>query len=123
MQTVKKFFPLFSVAFFVVLALALTSIYVNEKTEELKNQQYKQASVKLKKELRNLIKAKQKASMSIPLLLSEDSSLKQILKSWNDTFDLGEKFKHISKQLRDYTDYKNVWIQIIDRNGVSLSRS
>lgn len=108
---------------FFLLSLLFTGWYVKNEIETLKSEQYRQESVKLKNELSHLIEAKQKSSLAIALSLSQDLYLKNVLKGTTDSIDLGKNFKLASAKLREYTDYKNVWIQIINKKGVSLVRS
>lgn len=108
---------------FLLLVLLLVGWYVTNEIKSLKNEQYKQQSIQLKKELSHLIEAKQKSSLAIALSLSQNLYLKNVLKGTTDDIDLGKNFRLASANLRKYTDYKNVWIQIINKKGVSLVRS
>lgn len=123
MKIFRKLFLIFAFIVIVVLSLFSLSGYIDYKIVNLKNEQYKQESIKLKKQLINLIEAKKKGSMAIAMSLAEDSSLKEALQNSNSSVNLSKKFKEVSQRLRIHTDYENVWIQIINAKGVSLSRS
>lgn len=123
MRIYKKFLPLIGLLLFVIITITFLSDYVEYKIVVLKDEQYKQESVSIKKRLDNLIEAKRKASMAIALSLAEDARLQELLKDSTQTTNLCSKFRNISAKLKEYTDYKNVWIQIINKEGVSLSRS
>lgn len=58
--------------------------------------------------------------MAIALVLSENEAIKDILlDNENNTYDL----KKLSEKIRIYTDYKNVWFQLITNEGISVYRS
>ena len=53
-------------------------------------------------------------------MLSENEAIKDILlDNENNTYDL----KKLSEKIRIYTDYKNVWFQLITNEGISVYRS
>lgn len=119
----RKKFPVVVFLIFGIIAVSFLGWYIKSEITSLKNQQYKTQSLKLKQELAQLIEAKKTSSLAIAISLSQDLYLKNVLKGTTDDVDLAKNFKLVSAKLRKYTDYKNVWIQIINKKGVSLVRS
>ena len=68
----------------------------------------------------NFIDNKTNTALAIALSLVKDSELPKLMA--NEEYD---KFNYndISLQIKDNTKYKNIWIQIIDKNGNSVYRS
>ncbi|MFA6741730.1 MAG: ATP-binding protein [Arcobacteraceae bacterium] len=68
----------------------------------------------------NFIDNKTNTTLAIALSLVKDSELPKLMA--NEEYD---KFNYndISLQIKDNTKYKNIWIQIIDKNGNSVYRS
>jgi GGDEF domain-containing protein len=60
--------------------------------------------------------------MTIPLTLSQDALFQNYLEH-RVNLDLHKKLKKLSYSFKKYTPYKNVWIQVINKNGVTLGRS
>ena len=67
-----------------------------------------------------LISEKKNATLTIALSQSKNQTIKIAIKNKSNVqFFL----KELSLQLRKETDFKNVWFQILDKNGISLARS
>ncbi|WP_455757073.1 diguanylate cyclase [Sulfurimonas sp.] len=119
----KNFLPILALLIVAIFSVFVVSDYVEDRIIDLRDKQYKQEASSLKKRLTNLIEAKKKATMAIAISLSENTTLKEALKNTDNAINLGSQFKQLSSKLRQYTDYKNVWIQIINSKGISVSRS
>ena len=65
--------------------------------------------------------SKKNATLAITLTLAENENIKKPILKTNEKnfYDLDI----LSKKLRDYTDFKNVWFQIINKEGISVYRS
>jgi sensor histidine kinase regulating citrate/malate metabolism len=109
--------------FIVGLLFTLSTIwYVKNKMELLKEKQFQQEKIHLKQKLRNLLETKRKAVMSIPVVMSKDITIQEYLEHKRD-INIHKLIVDISDSLRKNTDYKNIWLHIIDKYGVSLARS
>ncbi|QFR50219.1 diguanylate cyclase [Sulfurimonas lithotrophica] len=94
--------------------------FVNTKKYELKNQRYDTQAKLMQKRVSEMILSKQKATVAIAIALAGDGFLAQNIKSKN----ISDKYyKNLSAKFRKNTLYKNIWIQIIDKNLNSLYRS
>jgi signal transduction histidine kinase len=108
---------------FVILALSVvlfTSLYIHNKEKNLLDSKYKESAKNTKEFIKNLIENKQNATLAIAISLAKDDRLYSYMK--NKTYKNFE-YEKISSQMREYTKFKNVWIQIIDKNGTSIYRS
>ena len=110
--------------FFVVTGFFSIFFVVNnmkkEKIEEFKEKNFSQTVNNSKNYLKALIKEKQNATLAIAIALSQNSLLINGLENKN----LEKSFlETASLKLRESTNFKNVWFQIIDKNGYSIQRS
>ena len=113
---------------FVVLTFLIISfgIYLfidylkNNEIEQYKLDTYRDKVLESKVYLRTLIKEKQNATLTIGLGLSRNSDIINALKdsSINPTL-----LKDYSKMLNQNTDFKNVWFQLVTKDGISIQRS
>jgi two-component system, sensor histidine kinase and response regulator len=106
---------------FMIIAVPLGIQYLkNIKTDELKESTYltliKQSEVALK----TLIKEKQNTTAMIALGLSRNPDM---LKSLEDQKYPMLDLAQYSLELRKKTTFKNVWFQLISKDGISLQRS
>lgn len=94
---------------------------VFEKIENIKHEKYKLKALNTTERIKTLINDKKNTTLSLALLLAEDKSIKDVLQH--------KKNKNLSKlsvkslKLREYSDFKNVWFQVLDNKGTSLYRS
>lgn len=101
----------------------MINYYSQTKIITLKEQHYNQESKHLKDNLKGLIDAKKKATTAIAISLSSNTLLQEVLSDQNSSTDLKELLKNVSLQLRKETDYDHVWIQLINKKGISMARS
>lgn len=81
---------------------------------------YLQTSEDLKKSFQEEVSKKQGRTAAITYLLSQDDSvIEALLKNNNQLID----YKKIIQGIESFSDYKNLWIQIIDKEGYSFYRS
>ncbi|QOG12396.1 ATP-binding protein [Arcobacter sp. FWKO B] len=106
----------------IVLIIILTYGYsdIKKRFEIIEHEKYTIVSDSLAQRVQNLISDKQSSTLAIALTLSQNSELVNSLKK--HTFDTISLDK-IATDLKKMTDYKNVWIQILDTTGTSLYRS
>lgn len=104
----------------VILAIVLTNIYINSKQSKLLKSIYDSTNKNIFEKTQNLINDKQNTSLAIAIALSKDENLYNHLK--NRTFkDLN--YEKIAKLIETHSKYKNIWIQIFDKNLNSIYRS
>ncbi len=72
-------------------------------------------------DIKALIEAQKDASMAIALTLSENPDIKTML--CKTCAPINFDFKQLSDQLTVNTNFNNVWLQLVDSEGVSLLRS
>lgn len=105
---------------FLVIAVFLSSLYIVKKEKTLTNEINDSLVEDIKKSTQTLIDNKKNANMAISIPLVRDASIINAIKTNNfDSLDLED----FSLQLRQNTNYKNLWIHIFDKNGESLYRS
>ncbi|QKF76854.1 ATP-binding protein [Arcobacter defluvii] len=97
-----------------------TYYYISSKQENLLKSIYNSTHINIVKTTQNLIKDKQNTTLAIALALAKNDSLYRLME--NKDYDKLE-YKKISDELNQYSKYKNVWIQIVDKNGKSVYRS
>jgi nitrogen-specific signal transduction histidine kinase len=103
-----------------ILIIISSYYYISNKQHELLNSIYKSTHQNIVKTTQNLIKDKLNTTLTISLALAKSSDLQNIMK--NKSYDQ-INYENISKEINKYSKYKNVWIQIVDKNGKSVYRS
>ena len=88
--------------------------------EEYRQKSFVNIVEQSKLHLRTLIKEKQNTTATIGLGLSTSETIINALKN-NDTSNVNLNI--YSTQLRQSTDFKNVWFQLISKEGISMQRS
>jgi nitrogen-specific signal transduction histidine kinase len=92
----------------------------NERVKEFKENNFNRDVNRSKNYLQALIKEKQNATLAIAIALAQNSDLIKGVENKN----LESSFlKAASLKLKEHTNFKNVWFQVIDRNGFSVQRS
>ncbi len=74
----------------------------------------------MKKRVENLILAKQKSTVAMALSLANDKKLSQNM--LNNKIEK-KYYEKLINNFKENTQYKNIWIQIIDKDSISLYRS
>jgi sensor histidine kinase regulating citrate/malate metabolism len=92
----------------------------NQKIETFKNNNYLNLIDKTEVTLTTLIKEKQNTTTTIALGLANNEKL---ISSLEDPTNLKVDLKNYSLRLREKTEFKNVWFQLISKEGISLQRS
>ena len=109
---------------FLILLISLISlvsyIYIIKEEKHLLQTKYEQYIKHIDAFTENLIEDKKNATLIIAITLSKDDKVRDFIKNKESkTLD----YKDISFELKEKTNYKNVWIQIVDLEGNSLYRS
>lgn len=90
------------------------------KRETLKKENYKAQAAGMQKRVATMILAKQKSTVAMALALTNDEDLLNHI--YNNKIPKGY-YKKLIKNFREKTLYKNIWIQVVDKNVTSLYRS
>jgi len=120
-MNIKNYLKYTALALIVFIPIFLAIDYfLNLKINTLKNDKYTTVAQNLKNLTQQLIDDKVYTTLNIAIALSENNSYKRYL--------LGEKeealnLREISQKIKDYSNFKNTWIHLIDKNGVSRYRS
>lgn len=117
-QNKLKFLALFIILTFSIIIF--TSLYIHTKEKALLNSRYKEAATATDKLIENLIENKQNATLTIAISLAKDDRLYSYMK--NKDYKNFE-YEKIAEQMRKHTKFKNVWFQLINKNGKSIYRS
>ena len=111
----------FSAILLIVLTVFLISDGLTQKkTALILNEKYNLYSQKVSNDIKSLIDSKNEMTLTIALSLAEETSIKNALITSDDS---NLHLKNFSKKLSSYTSFKNVWFNLIDKNGIVLSRS
>ena len=115
----KKFFILLFLLFATSL-FYLGDAYKEFKIQEELQNRYAALAQSLDSELATMIQEKRNATLSIAVSLARGQNLQKVLKEQrsDNTF-----LQELSADLKKSTDFKNVWIQLIDKNGINRMRS
>lgn len=104
----------------VAVVLGIGTYYKNAQSQAYKNKQYSEIAASLADRLQILIEEKRNATLTIGLSIAQNSLFKDAIKNKHNLH--GTLFT-FSQKLRAETDFKNVWIQLIDAKGIVISRS
>lgn len=89
-------------------------------TEKFKEKNYENTINKTKQYLKTLILEKKNATLSIGITLASNRDIINFLKHPEEN---RVNLKSISRNLSKHTNFKNLWFQIISKEGTSLQRS
>lgn len=110
--------------YFVIGFLSLISIsyyfYYSPKKEEITKEIYLEKSIQMRKNLTDEIKRKQDNTLNMAFILSQDENLINALKTKNKSL---LNYENTLLFLHDNSEYKNLWLQIVDKDGRSFYRS
>ncbi len=112
--------PIYLLLFVIALVLVYGYIDIKNRFETIEKEKYTIVANSLQERVQNLISDKQSSTLAIALALSQNNDIVSTI--LNKTFDK-VPLEKISDDLKRLTDYKNVWIQLIDAQGTSLYRS
>ncbi|NWF66912.1 MAG: hypothetical protein HXX81_05540, partial [Campylobacterales bacterium] len=119
----KNRFNVFLILLFFTLSMAtiyIGNLYKKDKIHELNIKKYSSFADTILNEVAVLIDEKSNSTLAIAMSLSESDIYKKYLIDKNMS---KSKLKEFSQKLREYTTFKNVWIQAIDKDGISVARS
>lgn len=114
------FIAIFSFLLLTIFIVSGTYYYILNKQETLLTSIYESTNKNILKLTQNFIDNKRETTLSIALALAKDNELQKII--INQEYDKFN-YKEISEQMRNNTKFKNIWIQIVDKNANSIYRS
>jgi len=97
-----------------------TYYYITTKQKNLLTSIYNTSNNNIIKTTENLIKDKQNTTLAIALALAKNNNLYNFMK--NEEYEK-LNYQKIVDEIAQNSKYKNVWIQIVDKNGNSIYRS
>ncbi|WP_419763757.1 MAG: ATP-binding protein [Arcobacter sp.] len=111
---------LFILVFGLFFTFIIVDHFLSNKIDILTHNKYMYTSNNLKEQINEAIKNKANSTLNIAISLSENSGYKEFLKNKKDfKIDL----KNVSLKIKEHSNYKNVWVHLVDKNGISRYRS
>jgi len=102
------------------LLQVMTYLNVSQYNQQLTNNRLQVMAEQVKDEIQQSILDKQKATTAIALTLSYELSKHN---SVNEKIEISQDFDDLVKQIKAHSAYKNLWVQFVDSEGLSLYRS
>ncbi|MET0068062.1 MAG: diguanylate cyclase [Candidatus Thiodiazotropha sp.] len=102
------------------MILWMGSHYKDQRIELATTDIYRQLAKSQSEEVATLIDEKKNATLAVAMALAQNHSL---IDSISSTNQLHKEMLSFSAALRKSTEFKNVWIQVVDNAGISLARS
>ena len=112
-----------SVALLVVLTAMVLLIghqFQVKKEQQLLDKTFLQIKTQVDQQLRMLIDEKQTASKSIAISLAQNSKIIDLLTSQKPSSHV---LKNMASQLSQVSEFKNIWVQLINPFGITVARS
>ena len=121
-MTDKKWNSILLFSFLLILFSILIggNYYKEQKAQSFYHALYSKLTVAMINKVETLISEKKNATLTISLSQSKNT---QILDALSNNADAQRFLQDLSLQLRKETDFKNVWFQIINKDGISIARS
>ena len=114
------FIAVFSFLILTIFVLYGTYYYILDKQKILLDSTYNLTNTNILKLTEKFLDNKINTTLAIALSLVKDYELHKLMATQEyDKFN----YSDISQQIKDNTKFKNIWIQIIDKNGNSIYRS
>ena len=117
---IARFSRLLFPIFLLLLIASIGYMLISSKNKALINERYLEISKNMETHLESLIKEKQDAILQMSLAMSQDQKIKDALLSKDK---LNINLKEFSLKLKNNTNLKNIWFQIVDAQGKSFYRS
>ena len=104
----------------IITAIFIYAGYIRSNVTDMRNNTYKIEAESMQKKVSLMILQKQKSTMAIALSLANDKRLVSTLEHRDIAPDY---YKELITNFEKETLYKNVWINLIDKDGISIYRS
>lgn len=111
---------LLTIIVIIIAILYISKVLADNEIKNIENRQYNSLVNNINKEIKILIENKKETTSFIAMALSNDLNLKKALNQKNNK---NIKLNEFSNTLNTSTDFKNVWFQIIDKDGNSFYRN
>ncbi|MEA3513772.1 MAG: ATP-binding protein [Campylobacterota bacterium] len=111
---------LIAVVMTIITILYISKVLADNEIKNIENRQYNSLVKSIHKEIDILIDNKKETTSFIAMALSNDINLKEALNNKNNK---SIKLQEFSDKLNRSTNFRNVWFQIIDKDGYSFYRS
>ena len=112
---------------YILIIISLSSLfffysfnYLKKEEQRLLNNKYELLTKQIHENINLLIDDKKNATHSFAIASSRLPEIKELLQN-NNYSELN--FKELSNELKNKTKFKNIWFQIVDKEGNSLYRS
>lgn len=106
--------------FFAAAAILLLFAYKRidaDTTAQIKTR-YEKASAEMREQAGQLVTSKMQTTLALAISLSQNSDLKTLPQSHSDAV---KKYSRYIKTMREETPFKNVWLEVIDKEGTYRS--
>lgn len=119
---INKNFLIIILSFFLISSLLVFLVYssISKKQDEILEKIYQTTYKNINEKVSNLISDKSNTSLAIAIALSKDENLYSHFR--NEDYEK-LNYKGIAKLIEDNSKYKNIWIQVLDKNRNSIYRS
>jgi len=109
------------IVFVIIIYSSLSYInLIENKKNALQKQDYKSQAIDMDSRVAEMILSKQKATIAMALSLANNDHLRKDILNNNIS---KEYYKDLIAKFKVNTQYKNIWIHIVDKNLTSLCRS
>lgn len=119
-QKYSNFLLIFYFIIGIFVTWTVTDFFRQEKIETYQRTHFTNLSAVVDQKIDTLIDEKRNATLVLALSLSSNDKIRDALLHKTDVKPFIESF---SQTLKTHTDFKNIWIQVVDPNGISLARS
>jgi diguanylate cyclase (GGDEF)-like protein len=116
----KPFFIFTVIALLFVIVVWCYVDYIQEEKKSFEVNIYKKEASFMQKTLASMLDEKKKSTTAIAITLASNDLLPQLL---SDKKSLQSKLNQLIDDFKKYTNYKNIWIHILDKEAHSIYRS
>ena len=93
---------------------------VFERKEALQRELYRESAAQLRLHFSNMLEQKKRSTLAIAIAMANDSEVVSMLKSKKVST---KRYENLLRELRRYTYYKNVWVQLVGLDGNTIYRN
>lgn len=114
--------PIYIILLSIIIISAFISVnyFLSNKIEGLSENKYIEMSNSLKSQINEAIFNKKNSTFNVALTLSEDNNFKKFLENEKIPYS---NLNVVSEKIKKYSNFKNLWIQLINKDGISKYRS
>jgi PAS domain S-box-containing protein len=114
--------PIYIILLIILITSAFVTVnhFLSKKIEGLTENKYIQTSNNLKSQIEESIFNKKNSTFNVALTLSEDDNFKKFLKNEQVPY---ANLNVVSEKIKKYSNFKNLWIHLINKDGISKYRS